>query len=96
MEKVYLVYYDNGQQWEDNSVTVMRVFASKENAELYVEEHNSLIRNYVPSVTKEEYIQKGYAEETHYTYEQFIDMEHYDWMMDSSANYFVREEIVHP
>ena len=89
MEKVYLVYYDNGQQWEDNSVTVMRVFASKENAEAYVEEHNSSIRNYTPSVSKEEYIQ------THYTYEQFIDMEYYDWMMDSSANYFVREEIVH-
>ena len=34
MEKVYLVYYDNGMSWEDHHVYVYKIFSSRESAEI--------------------------------------------------------------
>jgi hypothetical protein len=92
MEKIYLVYYDNGQTWEDHAVSVSKVFASKESAEKYAEEKNVPIKEYTPSVTREEYN----AEEVGCSYDEFIQSEQFDWSVYRDAYYYVREEELHP
>lgn len=92
MEKVYLVYYDNGQRYEDHHMHVSAVFSSKESADRYAEEKNAPIREYRPSVTREEYN----AEEMGYTYDEFVESEIYDWSMYRDARYYVSEQELHP
>jgi len=103
MEKVYLVYYDNGQTWEDHHVYVDKIFSSKESADKYVEEKNAPIQEYTPSITEERYISENWAEDTGYTYAGFgytyagfIENEQYDWSMHRDSKYYVSESDVHP
>lgn len=94
MEKVYLVYYANGEGWDDYYVNVDVVFASKENADKYVEEKNALIQTYTPSVTKETYLSENWYEQNGYTYEQYIEVEMDDWSRSREARYYVIEQNV--
>ena len=96
MEKVYLVYYDNGQSWEDHHVYVDKIFLSKESADKYVEEKNTPIQQYIPSITEERYISENWGETTGYTYTEFIDNEMYNWSMGRDSKYYVSESDVHP
>lgn len=96
MEKVYLVYYDNGQTWEDHRVSVHKVFASKESADICAEEMNIPIKEYKPSVTREEYISNNMAEDIGWSYEDYIENEQYDWSIFRESYYFVCEEELHP
>ncbi len=95
MEKVYLVYYDNGQSWEDHHTYVERIFASKESADLYAEEKNAPMKEYKASVTEEEYVFKNMAEQVGYTYDEFIQWEQLDWSIHRDARYYVSEQEVH-
>lgn len=96
MEKVYIVYYDNGQSWEDHYVSVSKVFASLETATKYAEEKNAPLQKFTPSVSKERYESENWAEETGCGYEQFLENEQYEWLMSSDAKYYVSEEELHP
>jgi hypothetical protein len=96
MEKVYLVYYDNGMSYEDHHVYVDKVFASRESADLYAEEKNAPMKEYKPSVTEEEYISNNMAEEVGCGYDDFIQWEQLDWSMHRDARYYVSEQEVHP
>jgi len=95
MEKVYLVYYDNGQSWEDHHVYVEKIFSSKESADLYAEEKNAPMKEYKASVTREEYISNNMAEEVGCGYDDFIQREQYEWSMNRDAKYYVSEEEVY-
>ncbi len=44
MDSVYLVWYDNGEEWEDNDTSVEKVFRTLEGAEKYLEEDLDLER----------------------------------------------------
>lgn len=94
MENVYIVYYDNGQRWEDHQVIVNKVFASLETAQAYADEKNAPLQTFTPSVTKEKYESENWAEDTGYTYEQFVENEAQDWAMDRDAKYYVSKEPV--
>ena len=96
MEKVYIVYYDNGQSWEDHYVSVSKVFSSLETATKYADEKNAPLRTFTPSVSVERYKNENWAEETGYTYEQFLENEQYEWLMLGDAKYYVEENDVHP
>jgi len=96
MEKVYLVYYDNGERWEDHHVYVDKIFLSKESADVYAEEKNAPMQKYTPSVTEERYIAENWSETNGCTYSQFIENEQYDWSMYRDAKYYVSESDVHP
>jgi hypothetical protein len=96
MEKVYLVYYDNGMSYEDHHTYVDKVFASRESADLYAEEKNAPMKEYKPSVTEEEYISNNMAEEVGCGYDDFIQWEQLDWSMHRDARYYVSEQEVHP
>jgi hypothetical protein len=95
MEKVYLVHYDNGQNWEDHHVYVEKIFSSKESANKYAEEKNATMQNYTPSVTEEMYISKNWAESNGMSYTEFIENEQYDWSMNRDAKYYVSESEVY-
>lgn len=92
MEKVYLVYYDNGERYEDHHVYVHRVFSSKESADKYAEEQNVPIKEYKPSVTEEDFDAEGAG----CSYDEFIQSEQFDWNIGRDARYYVSEEEVHP
>jgi hypothetical protein len=96
MEKVYLVYYDNGMSYEDHHVHVSMIFASRQSADKYAEEQNAPMKEYKASVTREEYISKNMAEEIGYSYDEFIQWEQLDWSIHRDARYYVSEEDVHP
>lgn len=95
MEKVYLVYYDNGERWEDHYVHVDRVFANKQSADKYAEEKNAPMQHYTPSITEEKYVSENWGQDTGYTYSEFIQNEQYDWSMARDAKYYVSEEEVY-
>lgn len=44
MDSVYLVWYDNGEEWEDHDTSVDKVFHTREGAEKYLEEDLDLER----------------------------------------------------
>lgn len=96
MEKVYLVYYDNGQHWEDHHTYVDKVFLSKESADVYAEEKTAPLQKYTPSITEERYISENWFEDTGYTYTDFKENEQYDWSRSRDAKYYVSETDVHP
>ena len=91
MEKVYLVYYDNGMSYEDHHVYVDKVFSSRESADKYAEEKNAPMQEYKPSVTREEFK----PEEVGCTYDDFIESEKWDWHMNRDARYYVGEQELH-
>jgi hypothetical protein len=95
MEKVYLVYFDNGMNYEDHYVHVSKVFASKESADKYAEEQNAPMRHFKCSVSKEDYYKQD-SEYIRSTYEEYVEMEQHEWMMLSDAKYYVSEEELHP
>jgi hypothetical protein len=92
MEKVYLVYYDNGMSWEDHHVYVNKIFSSRESAQKYADTQNLPIKEYKPSFTREEFKPEEYG----CTYDDFIQSEQFDWSMGRDARYYVSEEEVHP
>ena len=96
MKNVYLVYYDNGQSWEDHHVYVDKIFSSKESADVYAEEKNAPMQEYTPSVTEEMYISNNWAETNGMSYDEFIENEQYDWSMHRDEYYYVSESDVHP
>ena len=96
MEKVYLVYYDNGERYEDHHVYVDKIFFSKESADVYAKEKNAPMQKYTPSITEERYISENWGEDTGYNYADFIEHEQYDWSMSRDAKYYVSESDVHP
>jgi hypothetical protein len=89
MEKVYLVYYDNGERWEDHAVRVDMIFASEEKAVEYAEQKNAEIQTYTPSVTREKYESENWDEDTRWSYDEFIENEQYDWSMMRDSKYYV-------
>lgn len=95
MEKVYLVYYDNGLSYEDHNVQVYKVFASKESADNYAEEQNAF-KEFKCSVSKEDYYKQDPEAAIRSTYEEYVEMEQYHWMMFCNGKYFVSEEELHP
>lgn len=94
MEKVYLVYYDNGLNYEDHYVYVDKVFGSEESANKYVQEKNTTIQTYTPSVSREQYESENWHEETRCSYNDYIEHEQYDWSMSRDSRYYVKEEEV--
>ena len=94
MENVYIVYYDNGQMWEDHSETVHKIFASQESATKYAEEKNTLMQTFNPSVSEEKYKADNWAEDTGCTYEEFVENEQYDWSTLRDAKYYVSKQQV--
>lgn len=95
MENVFIVYYDNGQRWEDHSVMVHKIFSSQESATKYAEEKNTLIQTFKPSVSEEKYKADNWAEDTGCTYEDFVQNEEYDWSMTREATFYVSKEQVY-
>jgi hypothetical protein len=91
MEKIYLVYYDNGMFYEDHHTYVDKIFSSKESAEKYAEEKNAPINEYKPSVTREEFK----PEQVGCSYEEFVRWEQLEWSMCRDERYYVREEELH-
>ena len=94
MDKVYLVYYDNGESYGDHHVHVDKVFGSKESADKYAEEKNAAIQTYTPSVTKEKYESEKWQEQNGYTYNDYIEQDQYKWSMCINARYYVSVEEV--
>jgi hypothetical protein len=45
MEKVFIVYYDNGMEWDDHKVEVFKVYASRDKADAFVKERMDAINN---------------------------------------------------
>ena len=45
MEKVFIVYYDNGMNYEDNQVNVFKVYASRDKADAFVKERMDAINS---------------------------------------------------
>lgn len=96
VQKIYIVYYDNGMSYEDHDVSVNRVFQSKESADRYVEQSNAAIQGpFKPSMTEEQYNNQD-PDDIHYSYEEFCQMEMQNWMMWCNAYYYVRETDVNP
>lgn len=89
MEKVYLVYYDNGERWEDHAVRVDMIFASEEKANEYAEQKNAKIKTYTPPVTREKYESENWHESNGYSYDDYIEQDQYDWSMMYNSRYYV-------
>lgn len=45
MEKVFIVYYDNGMEWDDHKVEVFKVYASRDKADAFVKERMDAINS---------------------------------------------------
>ena len=45
LQKVFIVYYDNGMDYEDHQVDVFKVFASKDKADVFVKERMDVINS---------------------------------------------------
>lgn len=91
MEKVYIVYHDNGCFGDDHWVAVNKVFISKESANNYAEMKNSKLLTFNP-YTKEEWesMNPDY-DYSHYLYN--AEME-YDYIKQST--YFTQEYELNP
>lgn len=95
METVYVVYYDNGQHYEEHDISVQRVFASRESADNFVNEKTQKLIFTIES--KEEYEKNLNRDEPHYSYEDYYEMQWQDWnYYCADARYYVREYAVHP
>jgi hypothetical protein len=95
MAKVYLVYFDNGQDYDDHRVHVDKVFSSLESATKYSVEKNAPIQTYIPTVSREEFFNEKKLDSNYYsynTYEEFLEEDQYDWMRESKSGYYVRTE----
>jgi hypothetical protein len=91
MDKVYLVYYDNGHSYEDHDVSVDKIFLSEDSASKYVMDMNN--KGFVPSMTKEEY----YSQEEDYnvtSYEDWLIHDESFWSYYNSGKYFYSEKEV--
>jgi hypothetical protein len=98
MAKVYLVYYDNGERYEDHSLHVDKVFSSYESAKKYTVEKNAPIETYIPSLSEEEFLnvqKSGLNYYSYITYEEFLENDHYDWERNSNSGYYLHTEEVH-
>ncbi len=45
MEKVFIVYYDNGFSYDDNEVVVFKVYSSRDKADAFVKERMDAINS---------------------------------------------------
>jgi hypothetical protein len=91
MDKVYLVYYDNGHSYEDHDVSVDKIFLSEDSASKYVMDMNN--KGFVPSMTKEEY----YSQEEDYnitSYEDWLIHDESLWNYYNCGKYFYLEKEV--
>jgi hypothetical protein len=90
MEMIYVVYYDNGQPYEDHYTSVERIFASRESAEKFL---NEKIQNLVFNIeSKEEYEKDLNTDEPHYTYDEYYKMRWDEWHYYlGEAKYYIRE-----
>lgn len=95
MEKVYIVYYDNGMTYEDHDVSVNKIFRHKEDATAYAEKRNQDMQVFTPSISKEDYEKTPDEYNARYSYEDFCEMERDDWMSRyPHSNYYVSIEEV--
>ena len=94
MEIVYIVYYDNGMDYEDHQVSVDRIFASRESADKYQNEKTQSLLFTI--ISKEDYYKQD-ADDINYSYEDFYDMTWNEWSMyQRDARYYVMECPLHP
>lgn len=94
MNKIFAVYYDNGQSYEDNARNIVSVFASIEGAESFVLEKNKTLI-FVPSMTEEEFIkERGIENRNDYEHLYYTEEREHDYMY--GGYYFINEYEVNP
>lgn len=92
--QVYLVWYDNGLDYEDHDVSLKKIFASEEDAKAYVEEKNAAERKFVPDMTEEEYYAQD-SENIYCTYDEWVANEYYGWSYFSRGKFHMTTEEVY-
>jgi hypothetical protein len=92
MDKVYVVYYDNGHSYEDHDVSVDKIFLSEDSASKYVIDRNKN-RDFVTSMTKEKYYSQNPDEITQ-SFEDWLFYEMSEWNFYNSGRYFYTEKEV--
>jgi hypothetical protein len=93
--KIYIVWYDNGLSYEDHNISISKVFASFDDAKAYADERNtSTSKEYVPSITKEEYYSQP-SEDIYMSYEDWVDHEAYVFEYHNQGQCLITDEDVH-
>lgn len=92
--KVYLVWYDNGQPYADHHVYLCKVYSREENAQAHVDRENEKNKNYVPSMTKAEYYAQN-PDDITCLYEQFVEQERDYWAFENTGKYYYTLQTVH-
>lgn len=87
LKKVYIVWYDNQLPYEDHHIYLSRAFTKEEDAKVYAEQENERIKNFLPSMTKEEYYAQD-AEDIQNSYEEFCEYEAHHWEFYCSGKYY--------
>jgi hypothetical protein len=89
MQQVYAVWFDNGMSYEDNDVSLIKLFSSQEDAKAFVEEKKINMSTFVPSMTKEQY----YAQDdVTCSYDVWLEHEEHMWGYFNSGHYFISTE----
>lgn len=97
MEIVYVVYYDNGLDYEDHNVSVQKIFASRESADKFVHEKTQKTLEF-DIESREEYEKNLDKDDPHqYSYDDYYKMQWDEWNYYlANARYYVLEYPVHP
>lgn len=93
IKKVYIVWYDNGLNYEDHHVNLEKVFTREEDAKRFAEESNSKKKEFKPSFTKEEYYNQD-LDGINVSYEDFVEYEYHMWSYYSSSKFYYSEQAV--
>lgn len=88
MEKVYVVYYDNGHSYEDHDVSVNKIFLSEDSASKYVTDKNKP-KEFV-AMTKAEYYSQD-PDCIDQTYEDWLSSQESLWDYYNCGAYYYSE-----
>lgn len=94
MNQVFIVWYDNGLDYEDRDVSLSKIFASEEDAKAYIEERSSAESNFVPNMTKEEYYAQD-PDQIYGTYDEWLANEYHGWSYFNRGTFHMSVEQVH-
>jgi hypothetical protein len=89
MDKVYVVYYDNGHSHEERDVSVSKIFLSENGAVNYIIQKN-YNNEFVPSMTKQEFYSQD-VDNIRQTYEDWLLYEKSSWDYNNCGRYFYSE-----
>lgn len=92
--KVYLVWYDNGQAYEAHHIYLYKVYSREEDAQAHVDRENEKNKYFAPSMTKAEYYAQN-PDDITCLYEQFVEQEWDYWTFENCGKYYYTEQEVH-